>query len=67
MRFWPFKKRHQGQGEDLDDAIRQAERALHDARQLNCRADDVTGRLADTWSRNHIAQAVGDLIRGKLS
>lgn len=67
MKWWPFSKRRQEQGEDLDDAIRQAERALRDAHALNCRADNVTGRLADTWARNHIAQAVADTIRGKLS
>lgn len=67
MKWWPFSRRRQEQGEDLDDAIRLAERTLRDAKQLHCRADDVTGRLADTWSRNHIAQAVADTIRGKLS
>lgn len=67
MRWWPFRKRRQEQGEDLDDAHRQVERALRDAQQLNCRADDVIGRLSDTWARNHIAQAVADTIRGKLT
>lgn len=64
---WPFRKRRQSQGEDLDDAHRQADRALTDAQQLNCRADTVMGRLSATWERNHIAQAVADTIRGKLS
>lgn len=64
MRLWPFSRRRREQGEDLDDALRQADRALEDARQLRCRADDVTGRLADTWARNHIAQAVADIMRG---
>ena len=67
MRWWPLSRRRREQGEDLDDALRQAERALEDARQLHRRADDVTGRLADTWARNHIAQAVANIMRGETS
>lgn len=68
MRFWPFRKdkqRRREQWEDLDDALRQADRALEDAKQLRCRADDVAGRLSDTWTRNHIAQAVATFMRGE--
>jgi|GraSoiStandDraft_44_1057316.scaffolds.fasta_scaffold421331_3 hypothetical protein len=66
MRFWPFsKKRRQEQGEDLDDALRQADRAIADAQQLRCRAGDVADRWADTWARNHIAQAVANIMRGE--
>lgn len=65
MRFWPFNKRRQEQGEDLDDALRLADRALEDAKQLRCRADNVAERLADSWARNHIAQAVANIMRGE--
>ena len=66
MRWWPIERRRE-QGEDLDDAHRQADRALQDARQLRRRADDVAGRMADTWARNHIAQARANIMRAETT
>lgn len=66
MRLWPFR-RHQGQGEDLDDALRQADRTLEDSRAQRAWAEDLSGRLADTRGRNHFAQSVADRFRGKTT
>lgn len=67
MRLWPFHRRHQEQGEDLDDALRQADRAIEDAQAQRQWADDLSGRLADTRGRNHFAQAVADRFQGKTT
>lgn len=63
---WPFKKRSRELGEDLEDAIRQAARALQDAHRLRSRADEVTGRLTATWARNGFTKAVAEtILKGK--
>jgi hypothetical protein len=48
---------------ELDVAHREADRAILDAVQLHCRADDVADRLARTRARNNIAEAVEKSIR----
>lgn len=63
MRFWPFTRRIQEQGEDLDAALRQADRDIADAQAQRHRSDDVVGRLVETWARNHIAEAVIQSLR----
>lgn len=64
MRLWPFNRRRREQGEDLDDALRQADRAIADARAQREWAGDLSCRLADTWARNHFAQKVAEAWRG---
>lgn len=68
MNLWPFRRRctdpPRPSEEELDHALRQAERALTDARELRCRADSVADRLSRTRERNHFAAAVARAIRG---
>lgn len=68
--MWPFRPRHAPPGEDLDAAHADADRAIVDAQNLRSRTDDVVDRihrqadgLAETQHRNHIAEAVTNILR----
>jgi hypothetical protein len=62
--MWPWHRRRPDDGEDLEDAHKQADRAIRDAQQLRYRADEVVGDLSKTRERNHFAAAVARAIRG---
>lgn len=67
MRLWPFRRRNTTSPDVvLDDAHKEMNRAIRDAEQLRCRAEDVTDSLKETWRRNHIAEAVIRTIRGHM-
>jgi hypothetical protein len=68
MRLWPFPRNRQAdRNDELDDAHKQVDRAIRDAKQLRCRADEVVERLSETRRRNHIAEAVARVMRGKTT
>lgn len=63
MRLWPFRRRQSSEAQqDMNAALWEADRAIRDAKQLRHRADDVTGRLSETWGRNHFKEAVIDTM-----
>lgn len=63
MRFWPWHQQPPSH-EDLDEALRLADRALRDAQDLRCRAEYVGEQVRQTGERNHFAVAVMRAIRG---
>jgi hypothetical protein len=59
---WPWRRTPKASAES-EVALRQAERALHDAKCRDDAAREVTDRLRETRARNHFGEAVARSMR----